>query len=344
MKTIAYSLALIIGISTAACGGSSPSDEGASSAQPGNGDGVDGQGPTEDAPGWHTLDPLQGGARQEAAVLPMNGLVAVIGGFDMVGEVVSSIEVYDPTTRRWDIAQPLPEPRHHVNAAVVAGNLYVLGSLEGPAFIERGETHVFYTASGNWASIAPMPPGTERGASAVGVLGSTIYVAGGLRGGASVADFSSYNVDTDTWSELPPMPDARDHLVGGVIGNIFYAIGGRKDGVENLAGDVYAFDPAAGAWSTRAPMPTPRGGAAGGILGDRIFVVGGEGNPGAESGVFDATEVYDPAKDAWTTLEPMLTPRHGTGAAGIDGVLYIPGGATKKLLGAVATFEAYIPE
>jgi hypothetical protein len=39
----------------------------------------------------------------------------------------------------------------------------------------------------------------------------------------------------------------------------------------------------------------------------------------------------------------MITPRHGTGAAGVGGVLYVPGGATQQAFGAVATHESYTP-
>ena len=52
-------------------------------------------------------------------------------------------------------------------------------------------------------------------------------------------------------------------------------------------------------------------------------------------------EAYTP--DSWEALEPMPTPRHGTGAAELDGVIYVPGGATMQAFGAVDTHEAYVP-
>jgi hypothetical protein len=36
----------------------------------------------------------------------------------------------------------------------------------------------------------------------------------------------------------------------------------------------------------------------------------------------------------------MLTPRHGMGAAVWNNVLYVPGGASRELFGAVSTHEA----
>jgi hypothetical protein len=88
-------------------------------------------------------------------------------------------------------------------------------------------------------------------------------------------------------------------------------------------------------------MLTPRGGCAAATLGDRTFVFGGEGNAALPSGVFPELEAYTP--DSWEALEPMPTPRHGTGAAELDGVIYVPGGATMQAFGAVDTHEAYVP-
>ncbi|HEY7569689.1 MAG TPA: kelch repeat-containing protein [Gemmatimonadaceae bacterium] len=68
-------------------------------------------------------------------------------------------------------------------------------------------------------------------------------------------------------------------------------------------------------------MPRSTGlGAA--VLKDRIHTLGGE-NPG----VFANHEVYDPARDAWTTEAAMPTARHGLGMAVIVGWIYaISGG------------------
>jgi hypothetical protein len=47
--------------------------------------------------------------------------------------------------------------------------------------------------------------------------------------------------------------------------------------------------------------------------------------------------------NSWQALAPMLTPRHGSGAAVVDGIIYVPGGATLQGFGAVDTNEAHAP-
>ena len=46
--------------------------------------------------------------------------------------------------------------------------------------------------------------------------------------------------------------------------------------------------------------------------------------------MFHQNEAYDPGTNTWRSLEPMPLPTHGlTGAAYLDGSVYIPGGATR---------------
>jgi N-acetylneuraminic acid mutarotase len=289
---------------------------------------------------WQALRPLPA-ARQETAVVELRGEVVVIGGFDGQGQPVATVEAYDPVSDGWRALKSLPAARHHANAAVVGERLYVLGSNEGLTFTPRGDVWIYDPDANEWTSGAPMP--SPRGSSAVGAIGTTIYVAGGLAGGA-VATLSAYDTVANEWiTDLPPLPQAKDHLVGAAVDGVFYAIGGRNGTITGLIGTVDAFDPATKKWTPRKSMPTPRGGAAAGVLDGRVLVAGGEGNAQLASGVFDAHEAYDPASDEWTTLPPMRTPRHGTGAAVVGGRLVVPGGATQQGFGAVATVEAFAP-
>jgi N-acetylneuraminic acid mutarotase len=153
-----------------------------------------------------------------------------------------------------------------------------------------------------------------------------------------------YDPALDAWTiDLAPLPAPRDHLTGQASLGLLYAIGGRAGGISGTTARVDAYDPATDAWSPRAPMPTARGGMASGVVDGAIVVVGGEGNPAAPSGVFPEVERYDPATDAWQELPPMPRPRHGMAAVGLDGGLYVPGGASVQGFGAVATHEVFTP-
>lgn len=290
---------------------------------------------------WRKLAPMAMGARQETGVAALGGQIYLLGGFTAELAIVPRVEAYDPAADTWTETAPLPFPMHHVNAAVVGDRLYVLGALITGSFSAIGDSYVYQPGAGTWKALTAMPFGTERGASGTAVIGAKIYVAGGFRQNSSVADFSAYDTVNDTWEVLPSLGEPRDHLIAAAAGEKLYAVGGRRNGA--LRGNVDEFDPATGKWTARAPMLTARAGTAGALVSGRILVAGGEGNTHVPSGVFAENEAYDPTTDTWQTLEPMLTPRHGTGGAAVKDVFYVPGGAIRQGYGAVDTHEAFGP-
>jgi N-acetylneuraminic acid mutarotase len=288
---------------------------------------------------WRSAAPVRGGATQETAAVALDGEIHVIGGFGVSAEIV---RVYDTATGEWSDGPALPEAIHHANAVVVDDTIYVLGFLTGVAFTPHGEVYAFTPGVDDaWRPRATMPAGDERGASIAGVVDGAVVVAGGLRGGA-VADVSIYDPVDDAWVDGPPLPAPRDHACGAAIDGVLLVAGGRQGDIGSTADTLFALED--GAWVERAAMPTARGGAGCGVVDGRLIVVGGEGNPDDPSGVFPQVEAYDPAADAWTALPDMPTPRHGMGAAGWDGSLYVPGGATTQGFGAVDVHEILTPD
>ena len=293
--------------------------------------------------GWWEAPRVRGGAIQETAVVALDNKIYVLGGFDASLAVVTSVRIFDTEACTWSDGPALPRPLHHANAAVVGETIYVLGGMDGLNFTPLGDVWAWKPKTdAAWSAKTSMPAGSARGSAFVGAIGDVIYVAGGLRSGA-VTTVSSYSTTNDTWdTNLPPLPQARDHGCGAVFNGKLYAVGGRAGSITSQSPIVYEYTPG-GAWVEKAPMPTPRGGTACGVIDGRIIVVGGEGNAADPSGVFPQVESYAVQIDHWSISAPMKTPRHGTGAAAAAGVLYVPGGATKQAFGAVDTHEALRP-
>jgi N-acetylneuraminic acid mutarotase len=72
-----------------------------------------------------------------------------------------------------------------------------------------------------------------------------------------------------------------------------------------------------------------------------MIVFGGEGNMDVSNGVFPEIDAYDLASNTWQRLGTMDVPRHGYGAAVIDGRIYLLGGATRQGGGAAAKSSVY---
>ncbi|QKV96048.1 kelch repeat-containing protein [Streptomyces sp. NA02950] len=308
--------------------------------------------------GWRPLAPIASGPRQEHSVAAVGDKVYVIGGIvpDSSGGFTTTgrMEVYDTRRGTWSDAAPLPVAMNHPNVAAVGGRIYVLGGLSGGASWQAlGDSFVYDPHADRWRRLPSMPAGIERGSAAMGVHGSRIYLAGGMRtltpspGGLqdTVDTVSSYDVVTGRWRTLPSLPQARDHVGGAVVGATFYVIGGRDRGQVNVRDTVYAYDLRSRRWSQRAPMPTARGGIATAIVGTKIYTFGGEGkhDGSGPDAVFDQTEAYDTRHDRWQRLAPMPVPRHGTAAVAVGGTIYIPGGGTAGGGRPVDVNDAYRP-
>ena len=316
-----------------------------------DGDGDDGgapDGPPQEPPcgagktAWTSGPDLPLGPTQETAVVGVEGKMYVLGGFNGQFGVISAVQIFDTKTCTWSQGPELPSPVHHINAAVVNGTIYVVGALSGASsFAATGVTWSWKPGDAAWQVLPSMPAGTERGSSITGAIGTTIYVAGGLRNG-SLAEMSSFDTVAKTWSTaaLPALPSARDHGCGVVVGGKLYAIGGRNSAV---VATVLVYEPGGGGWIEKAAMPTARGGVSCDVVGERVIVVGGEWNRAISTGVFPEVEAYSPASDRWDVLPAMKTPRHGMGAYGWQGRLYVPGGGTKEGFGATPVFEILTP-
>jgi N-acetylneuraminic acid mutarotase len=327
MRRLALALAL-----AAACGGD---DDGGSGSGADGGGGGDGGGGSD---AWEQLADLPSGPVQETAVVEVDGLVYVLGGIDGNQATVDSVLIYDPSDDSWDRGPALPATAHHINAGAVDGTIYVVGSLE-PDFTPRAAVWAWTPGDAEWTTDLTPMPAPARGAAAVGVVGGSIVVAGGFSAAGSSAVVSVYDPGTDQWDDesSDPLPMPIDHGTAQVVDGSMYVIGGRSNGIIAVTAEVWRHDD--GAWTARAAMPTARGGTASGVVNGRIVVVGGEGNGDAATGVFPQAELYDPAADQWSALDDMPTPRHGMGAAGLGGDLYVPGGADTDGFDAVATHE-----
>ena len=257
-------------------------------------------------------------------MVALDGEVVVIGGFDAQAQVVDRVEAYDPDENSWRSLAALPAARHHVNAAVVGGQIYAPSA--------RSSASASPPPATSGLTIRPAMAGSLalpcRAAASAAVLPSPSRRNHHLRRGrpsgrrrrGRCLRLRHGRRRMGAAAIAPRAPRITSSPVPSTASST--RIGGRQGGIGGIEGNVFAFDPAQPGWTEVAPMITPRGGTAAATLPDgRIVVLGGEGNLDAPTGVFAEVEAFDAAADSWQALDPMTTPRHGTGAAAIDGVI-----------------------
>src|SRR5258708_4054956 len=246
----------------------------------------------------------------------------------------------------WRQGPPIPEGANEVIGATVAGQVLVYGGQDGTSK-PMGIFWKFEPASGQWAKLPSNPMPVHHGA-AVGI-GRRFYVFGGFRlpeSGKSnwypVNNAWMFDLDSQSWTALPPMPTPRGALAAEAVGSKIYVIGGARipDGLNmpdglygggptELLGTNEVFDTESNTWKVLRPMPTPRNHHSIARVDGKIYAIGGRVGScfsnGWSSNVW-VNEEYDIASDQWTSRAPMPTARSGTAVAVLDGRIHVLGG------------------
>lgn len=197
------------------------------------------------ADSWKSLAPVPT-KRGAAVAVEVAGKIYVIGGattvagskdpyFTFFGPslVLTTNEVFDAATNKWESRRPMSVARNHAYAAAVNGKIYVIGGRTGHAFIlSATNTDVveeYSPVSDMWSAPKERMP-TPRSGGAAGTDGRRIYIAGGevttkeLVGAFRAVE--AYEPATNSWISLPPMSMPRHGIAGAVIGSEFHLVSG----------------------------------------------------------------------------------------------------------------------
>ena len=263
------------------------------------------------------------------------------------GRESQTVKVYDPDTETWSNGATLPSgpgwpnKLHHFQAVEHDGLIYAGMAFGDNAPNEVGAEHLYLydPVADVWMIGAEIPENRRRGSAGAFVRDGKIYFVAGIQDGHSsghVKWFDAYDPATNTWTQLDDAPRARDHFfaVYAEAQDKLYLVGGRTSGTDGVflgtIPEVDVYDFGSGSWSTLPSaknIPTERAAAATGLIGGEIVVAGGEKEAGSAKAV---TEAFNVNTQAWRTLAPMLTPRHGTQAIVSNNGLYVAAGSPNR--------------
>ncbi len=269
---------------------------------------------------------------------------------------------------KWSSLKPIPQGEEEVYGTTAGGKLYVLGGLGiFPGWEPKQMLFSFDPATNEWTRLPNIPEGIHHpGFASVGdklysVGGFTIArPATGLPAWVPSKSLWIYDINAKSWSKGPDVPTARGGLTATAHGTKIYAIGGARNPtystpelrpsvpVENVTTNE-VFDTATGTWSAANPMLTARNHHGASLIDDKIYVVGGRIGSTFIIGLSNnvsTNEIYDIAKNTWSSGLGMPTPRSGVGTAVINGRMHVLGGEDylNDLVGTYRTHEAYDPK
>lgn len=218
----------------------------------------------------------------------------------------------------WTTVAPHPDGHSEATGGALGDRLYVFGGYQSTT--PKSSVHVYTPATDSWARLANMPPmsvnTTFGGATHMGYTddGTNIYIGAGYAATSTGTGqvFGStrvykYVVATNTYQELPRLPENR--AAGGLayINGKLYYFGGTNLARTADQGNLYMLDLAnnATSWVQRSMMPNPRNHLGHAIYNGKLYVFGGQKEHDGKLVPQDDVHIYDPVTDTWRHVTDM---------------------------------------
>lgn len=145
---------------------------------------------------------------------------------------VNTHELYDPTTGKWSKGSPMPGPaRDHMGIAVLDGKIHLFGGRVADVVDNLDRHDVYDPQTDQWTTAAPLPHPRSSGAYTV-LHGWIIYVGGECKPGGQpftanvYDDVTAYDAETNQWTALKALPQARHAFGAATVGDTAYFVGG----------------------------------------------------------------------------------------------------------------------
>ena len=187
---------------------------------------------------WTSLAPMPT-ARGGATAEELEGKIYVMGGIDVNGESLDTVEIYDPNTNIWTLGVPMQTRRDNPGSATINGKIYVFGGRTLNVNSTLSSIEIYDVNSNTWSFGAPMPTG--RRSMVVGTISDRVQVIGGED--PAFSQNEEYDPTTDTWRIVTSIPTQRHGAVGATInGKIYVAGGGPTTGSSfTNVNEVFSF-------------------------------------------------------------------------------------------------------
>jgi len=230
--------------------------------------------------------------RHTATLLADGRVLVVGGGGESTPEsevVLSSAELYDPSTGTWFDAASMAEPRSdHTATLLTDGRVVVTGGDSS-----GGSAEVYDPSSDSWSSAGSMSEQREDHTATLLDDGRVLVVGGrGADEDQVLASVEVFDPATGSWSAASAMEENRsDHAAILFDGGRVLIVGGiDEDNHTYSSTEIY--NPSTGSWTKSGEIRNAREEHSATLLADgKVLIAGGAGEGGERPAL---TEVFDP--------------------------------------------------
>ena len=146
------------------------------------------------------------------------------------------------------------------------------------------------------------------------VLRKKIYFCGGWTGEEKLNKLEEFDCESNTWTELAPMPNAQDHIAMATLNEHIFVAGGNDD-FDNSLSTVLKYSPSTDTWAEVKEMNEARYDHELVSLEDAIYAIGGDSS--------NTVECYKPSTNEWNYVAPMRKERSNFSAISHLNKIYV---------------------
>jgi hypothetical protein len=142
---------------------------------------------------------------------------------------------WDLGTLAWRPAPAMPNPRNHLGGVAVGPRIYAIAGRHGwdEKAGDQVTVDVFDSTASSWSALADIPLARSEIAAATFTYGNRIVVVGGSIAGIRPTDsVALYDIPSNTWYSLPPLPQPRKGAVAALIGHTVVVTTGSPTSVD----------------------------------------------------------------------------------------------------------------
>jgi hypothetical protein len=270
-----------------------------------------------------------------SATALFDGRVLVAGGFIEESDAPSGAEIYDARTGRFMRLPPMITPRHsHTATTLPDGRVLITGGF-GAGSRVTASAELFDPATNRFVAVSAMTA-PRSGHVAVPLPNGRVLIAGGVGNNWSfLSSAEVFDPATGRFTSTGAMSVPRESHVGlRLADGRVLVIGGHtgRRAAMVLYTSAEAYDPATGVFRRVGDMQVRRHKHDAILLRDGTVLVTGGTDERDMDGVYDSTELFDPATGTSTIGRPLVRARYKHNGSSVllpDGSVLIAGGASQ---------------
>ncbi|XP_041116506.1 kelch-like protein 23 [Polyodon spathula] len=257
----------------------------------------------------------------------------IIGGY--YWHPLSEVNAWDPLTNTWVQGTDMPDhTRESYSVSLLGPNIYVTGGYRTDNIEALDTVWVYNGDTDEWTEGCPMLHARYYHCSVT--LHGCVYAIGGYRGGAPAREAEFYDPLKKTWTPVANMVQGVGNATACVLRDVIYVTGGHYGYRGSCTYDkIQRYKPDLNEWSIVTISPHPEYGLCSVALNNKLHLVGGQST---------ITDCYDPEKDEWRQMAPMMERRMECGAVAMNGCIYVTGGYSYSKGTYLQSIEKYDPE